>query len=295
MANGTYSIYNTIKGSSNEQFALNGYIDATKQCVITVKTLKKNPVEDVKTDAELYDYKDYVSVGTGKIANGSYALVVPIIWNTNGASLSILQPSGTTFAVSNKYDTTGANIMHAYLKVVDNYDNPVSGQKVTYHITKEVGNDTSDAVATTNAYTNTNGLVDIAFAAPTSACKYTISAFINEEKEISTTFNFKVASTTTFTLKADVSDGQNKTLVIKSNGAIDAKVLQNAMFTVKDGTKTISIDSIETGKSAEEIVITTKEAFGADTVVTYNPIVTDEITNQVYYLVNADGVLYVNR
>lgn len=42
------------------------------------------------------------------------------------------------------YDTTGANIMHAYLKVVDNYDNPVSGQKVTYHITKEVGNDTSD-------------------------------------------------------------------------------------------------------------------------------------------------------
>lgn len=137
--------------------------------------------------------------------------------------------------------------------------------------------------------------MDIAFAALTSACKYTISAFINEEKEISTTFNFKVASTTTFTLKADVSDGQNKTLVIKSNGAIDAKVLQNAMFTVKDGTKTISIDSIETGKSAEEIVITTKEAFGADTVVTYNPIVTDEITNQVYYLVNADGVLYVNR
>lgn len=295
LTNGTYSVQNTIKGSSKEQFALNGYIDATKQCVITVKKLKKNPAEDAKTDAELYDYEDYVSVGTGEIANGSYALIVPIIWNTNGASLSILQPSGTTFAVSNKYDATKANTMHAYLKVVDNYDNAVSGQKVTYHITKEVGNDTSDVVAITNATTNANGLVDIAFSAPTSACKYTISAFINEEKEISTTFNFKVASTTAFTLKADVSDGQNKTLVIKSNGAIDATVLRSAMFTVKDGTRTISIASIEAGKSAEEIIITTKEAFSADTVVTYKPIVKDEITNQVYYLVNADGVLYVNK
>lgn len=295
ISNGVYRLSNIITGSSREKFALNGYINSNKKCVITVATEKENASEDTDNEEDNYEYKDYVSVGTGDIANGSYALIVPISWNTNGASLSILQSSGTTFAVSNKYDNTSKNIMHAYLKVVDNYDNAVYGQKVTYHITKEVGNDTSDVVYDTEAETDTNGLVDIAFSAPTSACKYTISAFINEEKEVSTTFDFKVPSSTIFTLKADVSDGQNKRIVIKSNGAIDTSVLRNEMFTLKDGSKTVSIESIETGKSAEEIIINTKESFSIDTTVVYNAIVKDGDTNQLYYFVNADGVLYTNK
>lgn len=100
---------------------------------------------------------------------------------------------------------------------------------------------------------------------------------------------------TTFILKADTLDGQNKRIVIKSNGAMNASVLKNDMFTLKDGSKTIAIDSIEAGNSAEEIIINTKETFSADTTVGYHAIVQDETTDQLYYLVNADGVLYASK
>lgn len=275
-SNGVWILENIVKGGSTEKFTLDGYIDGNRPCEITVMEDEEEVV--------------YTSVGTGEVDNGKGALVVPVTWSPSGANLSILTASGTSFDISNEY----GGKLHVYLKVQDIYQNAVVGQEVTYAISSEEGNTTGVIVTETSVNTDENGMVDIAIDAPKTACKYTVSASINDEKPLSQTFNFKAVASNEFTIDADVTKGQNKTLILSSNSQMDASILNEGMFTLTDNGQTISIDEIKAGSSAEKIIIKTKETFSSDLKIEYKPITVDAKTGQIFYLLNANGTLYSN-
>ena len=285
MGNGVFGLSNSKIGKSTETLGLEGYIDPSARCVITVDGVPHTSV------GELMGESAFIA---------GVKLIIPVQWSPNGQVLSFYTPSGAVFNVTNEVDPV------LYLKVVDKteYANPVEGAKVSYTLFDEAN---KPILVKKDAETDKNGLIEIVLDAkhrPTinmgSQEAWLLTASINNGTDIQQTITFNPISQDAFTL-LDVNpvetDGKNSTVKISFSKNINKDNLNKGMFKLYDGKNPIDIESMDVDdtNAANILIIKTKRIF-SDEAFSYEikPVVIDDNTGVTYQLLDKEGRLFTS-
>ncbi|MBD5134514.1 MAG: hypothetical protein HDT39_00915 [Lachnospiraceae bacterium] len=223
----------------------NEAFDESKQAVFTIK-------KGIET-------KEYPNVGEGMPTIKS-SITIPVSWKTVGLNISIESPLGTAL---DKNTST-----YAYIKVADNYGNPISSREVTYSITG------LNAKDTTKAMTNDKGLVEIPLPSPSAdwtltdyTTTITASTDDGQIDASPVTLQYSESKATKFGLvNAEYDDDRStdNVDVIVATFSVPVRVINKDLFTVKTGTTVYEVTSAEIdSKDARKVVLTLGKNGGA--------------------------------
>lgn len=245
----------------------NEAFDESKQAVFTIK-------KGIET-------KEYPNVGEGMPTIKS-SITIPVSWKTVGLNISIESPLGTALDKN-----TGT---YAYIKVADNYGNPISSRKVTYSITGLNSKDTTEAM------TNDKGLVEIPLPSPSAdwtLTDYTTTITAStDDGQINAdpvTLQYSESKATKFGLvnaEYDASRSvKNEADVIIATFSVPVRVINKDLFTVKAGATVYEVTSAEIdSKDARKVVLTLGKNGGAignlSTATDVTVSITDEVQDQ---------------
>lgn len=278
-ANGEAKLYSEKVGTTNLTGTIsNETFDETK---VPEFTIWKN--DEVKV---------YKNVGTGTPTIKS-SMTIPISWKTAGVKLSVVSPLGTAL---DKNTST-----HAYIYASDNYGNPIKDREISYTITG------LNSKATTTAYTNSDGLVDINLATPSSTWTEenyttTISASTDDDQIVAEplTLQYSKSTATKFALVGAAYDTVNSTAdndVVELTFSVPVKSINKDLIGIKSGNTTYKVLSadISATDSRKVLVKLEQNAIGkfSETTkvdVTIVSEITDAVNGMVYKAIDQNGV-----
>lgn len=273
------------KGKSTVVVRLNGLLNESEKCVITVATKTEDRDGNSKTIT-----KDYTSVGEGSIGSLSegtgenVTLSIPIKWVPEGTTLTMIN-NNSVYSLKNKDNPkVYAHVTDATGKV--DYDD---GLTVNYTITDQ----STGYIVENGSKELLNGYAEITVPKPNKETTYTIATSITggiEKKEI--TF---LNNSATFEVESINADVDAQTVAVNLNTEILSKALVSAGFFElyqADGVSKIDIEKVEVkDNNLKTIIITPKsgQTFTSEVVVKVKSSDGNEARPQ--YFLSKDGVI----
>lgn len=203
--------------------------------------------------------KEYPNVGEGTPTIGS-SITIPVSWNPVGLNISIVSPLGTRL----DKDTS----TYAYIKLSDNFGNPIIERDVTYSITglNEKDEETGEIKNKIKGTTNDKGLIPIELKAPEEWTpeKYTttITASTDNDQIVATpyTLQYSESNATKFGLvnaRWDKDRSGADTDVIVATFSVPVRVINKSLFTVSAKGTVYEVTSAEIDSEDRRNVILT--------------------------------------
>jgi hypothetical protein len=194
------------------------------------------------------------NIGSGRASINNTALVLSTVWNTTGVNVEIIAPEVVNEKLASK----------VYVKVIDDYKNPIVGAHVEYSISgiNSTGSDKQQANDT-----NDKGVTVINLPVPTSS---------ELQKQTSSTITFTVNGTITqkctiyyadsgnaFDILTDTSQmyavsvgADKKTLNVYFTNQVDEKTIQAKQFTFVEDTLNNTYEVVNAVRGSESNCIT---------------------------------------
>lgn len=277
--NGVVSLTNNALGTSKLNAKLNGFVDATKKCIITI----------INEDGETVNY---TSVGEGEFTPGSN-LIIPVNWVNNGQVLSLIN-NNKKFNINNDADFAP----YVYAVVKDALGNPY---KETTEIVYTISDSNGQALTGYDDKTETigeNGIFAIEVPRATEAGTYTIAVQIQNRPDtiMNTEIQFTDKDKAGFELSS--ASANDKVELVFTTEPADFRP-EFFKLSDPDNTKSnIDISKVEKSSSnTSKLIITAKNNTDISSTVkcAVSSTYVEETTGVVYYFMNTDGTIYTEK
>ncbi len=198
---------------------------------------------------------DFVNIGE-EAPSVSAKLELTVSWKQSGKKVDIIYPQGNLLsAVEDSY---------AYIRVLDDFGNPIQNEAVKYSITGI--NATSGSI---DAKTDANGLVKVKLAAPGTSVLATDSTIISVDVD-GTVINgnmlyYKTTTDAQFGLvgaSLDATNTENPQIKLSFSSAVNKEVLNKEMFAVKSSKDDVNydIENVKIGNNNNIVILTLKSS-----------------------------------
>lgn len=233
------------------------YAEKTGSATITGTINKNSFNNEAGNDVEftIVDQYDelvgvYKNVGENT-PNDSAKLSLNLSWEHKGKHVNVVYPDGETLNV-NEAST-------AYIQVVDDYGNPIQGEKLEYSVTGV--NETLNV----NTETDSNGLVKIDLPAPGDNAKdqgSTISVVVDGTTYTGNTVMYRTTTDTEFILAGATLDSTNADkpeIKLTFTASVNKNLLKTGMFKVSSGNvPNYEVESVRLGDDDNTAILTLK-------------------------------------
>ncbi len=243
--NGAALVYTKKVGSSKiiGEIGNNSFKDNGSDVVFTITDVLGQKVDD------------FVNIGE-EAPSVSAKLELTVSWKQSGKKVDIVYPQGNSLSAVE--DSV------AYIRVLDDFGNPIQNEAVKYSITGVNATDGS-----VDAKTDANGLVKVTLKAPGASVAATDSTIISAEVD-GTVVNgnqlyYKTTTDAQFGLvgaSLDAANTENPQIKLSFSSSVNRELLNKDMFVVKSSKDNVNyeVEGVQIGNNNNIVILTLKSS-----------------------------------